>query len=236
MKKSDNMNFSNYDKMHNIIENSPYSDTIGIDLGCSKTNWIVDSNGIKIQLPNIDKESKKIKRLQTKLNRQYNINASRLKKCDGIRTKNMDKTICKINKYYRKKYNRKLNEVHNYVSHNIIALNPQAVVIEDLKVSDMLIKDTSRIPMSAKQAYNANILEHCLYKVQEIIVYKCQMHGIPIIRADKKYPSTNRCSSCGNIHNIGARKIYRCPVCGLVINRDDNAAKNLAIYPTLNFV
>ena len=69
-----------------------------------------------------------------------------------------------------------------------------------------------------------------LYTFQEILAYKCKHHGIELIKADKYYPSSQICSNCGNRQKIGSRKTYICPVCGLRINRDINAAINLEKY------
>ena len=228
MDESENLHISSYDKYHEQNESKPYSDTIGIDLGCSKNNWIVDSNGIRVSLPDTVKEDKKIKHFQRKLHRQ--IKTSRTKK----RSKNRLKTIKTINKYYKKKTNKKINTIHNYVLHEIIEKKPLAVVIEDIKVQNILCYDKS-IPREKREVLNRNIYDHMLYSVQYIIEYKCKCNNIDIIRADSQFPSTQRCSSCGNIMDIGKKKTYKCPKCGMIMNRDDNAARNLAQYPTLSF-
>ena len=51
--------------------------------------------------------------------------------------------------------------------------------------------------------------------------------------ADKEFPSTQRCSRCGNIQKMGNKKVYKCKSCGLVIDRDLNSAYNLKMYPSL---
>ncbi|WP_287584577.1 zinc ribbon domain-containing protein [Candidatus Borrarchaeum sp.] len=48
------------------------------------------------------------------------------------------------------------------------------------------------------------------------------------IQVDKWFPSTKTCSRCGNIRDIGLdERIYVCPVCGLVMDRDHNSSVNL---------
>ena len=229
MQTSKNINISSYEKYHDKNISKPYSDTIGIDFGFSKKNWIVDSNGNHIHLPDSSKEDKKIKHLQRKLNRQ--IRTSKTKK----RSKNRLKTIVAINKYYKRIVHRKENVIHNYISHEIIARKPLAVIIEEISTTDFLI-DSEVMPQYCIDIYNKNIHDHCLNKFQTILYHKCSSNDIHIIRAEKGFPSTKRCSSCGSIHDIGKKRIYRCPVCGMVMNRDDNAARNLALYPTLSFI
>lgn len=228
MDESENLHISSYDKYHEQNESKPYSDTIGIDLGCSKNNWIVDSNGVRVPLPDTTKEDKKITHFQRKLQRQ--IKTSRTKK----RSKNRLKTINTINKYYKKKTNKKINAIHNYVSHEIIKKKPLAVVIEGIKVSDFMIHDDT-IPERNRASFNRNISDHIIQEVQTIITYKCDLNGITIIKADPQFPSSKRCSCCGNIMDMKGRKTYKCPKCGMIMNRDDNAARNLAQYPTLSF-
>ena len=223
----ENINISSYEKYHDKNISKPYSDTIGIDFGFSKKNWIVDSNGNHIHLPDSSKEEKKIKHLQRKLNRQ--IRTSKTKK----RSKNRLKTIVAINKYYKRIVHRKENVIHNYISHEIIQRKPLAVIIENISTTDFLLKAKSDIPAYKRKDYNSNIFQHCLYKFQTILNYKCDKNNINLIKADREFPSSKRCSSCGSIQDIGKRKLYRCPVCGMVMNRDDNAARNLALYPTL---
>ena len=53
-------------------------------------------------------------------------------------------------------------------------------------------------------------------------------NGIPVIYADPHYPSSQLCSCCGYRQDIGRKNIYRCPECGNIIDRDFNAAINLA--------
>ena len=49
-----------------------------------------------------------------------------------------------------------------------------------------------------------------------------------LIKVDRWFPSTKTCSRCGNIREIGLdERIYICPVCGLVMDRDHNASVNI---------
>ena len=59
--------------------------------------------------------------------------------------------------------------------------------------------------------------------------YKAEEKGIELRFVDRFYPSSKTCSSCGNVvENLPlSQRTYRCPVCGLEIDRDENAARNL---------
>ena len=49
----------------------------------------------------------------------------------------------------------------------------------------------------------------------------------PFKEASRIYPSSQLCSRCGYQQKIGSKHTYSCPVCGLEIDRDLNAALNL---------
>jgi putative transposase len=61
------------------------------------------------------------------------------------------------------------------------------------------------------------------------MTYKCAWYGIDLQVADRWYPSSKRCSGCGHIKESLSlsERVYRCDCCGLVLDRDLNAARNL---------
>jgi putative transposase len=62
--------------------------------------------------------------------------------------------------------------------------------------------------------------------------YKAAWFGAELIACDRWFPSTKTCSRCGTIkqHMGLAERIFRCDGCGLVTDRDRNAAANLAAW------
>ncbi len=61
-------------------------------------------------------------------------------------------------------------------------------------------------------------------------LYKARWHCVEVRVADRFFPSSKTCSGCGEVRkdlDLSART-YSCEVCGLVIDRDLNAAINLA--------
>jgi transposase len=71
-----------------------------------------------------------------------------------------------------------------------------------------------------------------------VLLYKAQAYGSQVIIADRRYPSTQRCSQCGNIRAGEDRirlgeSVYHCVQCGYRADRDRNAAQNLEQYPRL---
>jgi putative transposase len=59
--------------------------------------------------------------------------------------------------------------------------------------------------------------------------YKAAWYGRTLVKIDKWYPSSKRCSNCGHILDslpLVVRQ-WACPECGISHDRDVNAAKNV---------
>ena len=66
-------------------------------------------------------------------------------------------------------------------------------------------------------------------KFVELLKYKANWYGRTIVQIDRFFPSSKLCSSCKNIKKdlkLEDRE-YICEFCGIVINRDYNAAINI---------
>ena len=134
---------------------------------------------------------------------------------------NIQKTKRKIKLLYRKLSSIRLNHVHQATSH-IVKQLPKGIVIEDLNISGMM-----KNKHLAKHIQNSMFHEFCRQ-----LEYKCLRYGIQLVIADRFYPSSKACSCCGFIKsNLKLNdRVYRCNSCGLEIDRDLNAAENLANY------
>jgi putative transposase len=62
--------------------------------------------------------------------------------------------------------------------------------------------------------------------------YKTARHGGQMIVADRFFASSKTCSACGAVRPklTLAERTYRCDACGLICDRDVNAAANLAAW------
>lgn len=207
--------------------NKEYSEPIGIDVGLRNNKWFVDSTGTVIQRPDSSVLNKKISRLQRKYNRQK---SSNIKKNSSFLeqypngSKNMQKTLSKINKCFKKINNRRKNTIHEYAC-NLLDKKPRAIVMESIYPKEMSNNFSSYGNIQNKLHYM--IIDASLYQSMQIIEQKMTNNRIPVIRADKDYPSSQLCSCCGYRQDIGRRKIYICPKCGTIIDRDLNASINL---------
>lgn len=134
---------------------------------------------------------------------------------------NIQSTKRKIKLLYRKLSSIRLNHTHHATSH-IVKQLPKGVVIEDLNVRGMM-----------KNKHLAKHIQNSMfYEFRRQLQYKCSEYGIQLVVADRFYPSSKACSCCGFIKSdlkLNDR-VYRCNSCGLEIDRDLNAAENLANY------
>ena len=100
---------------------------------------------------------------------------------------------------------------------------PKAIVLEDLNMAGM-----------RKNKYLAHSLQEAsISTFKQMLISKAESHGIEVILADRFYPSSQICSHCGNrkVDLKLSERTYKCPVCGLEIDRDLNASINLKHYP-----
>jgi len=57
--------------------------------------------------------------------------------------------------------------------------------------------------------------------------YKLKERGKQLVKIDKWFPSTKKCSRCGNEKEMSLSEcVYKC-TCGLVLDRDYNSAINI---------
>ena len=198
---------------------------MGVDLGIKELAVISYDNSSKsIVFHNINKTSKvkklekQIKMLQRAINRKYSKN----KKSElFVKTKNIEKQEIVLRKKYKKISNIKNNYIHQ-ITHQLVSLLPKEIIVEDLNITGML-----------KNKYLSNaIYSQCFGKFLEYLEYKCNARGIKITKANRFYPSSKKCSCCGNINKELTLKdrVYKCKQCGIILDRDLNAAINLENY------
>lgn len=196
-------------------------ESVGIDLGVRilayASNQEKPIENIN-KTPKIKKLKKKLKRKQRQVSRKYEMNKTE----EGfVKTSNIRKKEKEIKLIYRKLTNIRKNHMYHAIL-SIIKTRPKRIVMENLDVADMM-KDKSQ---------REYVQEQLFYEFRRQMEYKCNKHGIDFVLADRFYPSTKLCSCCGHKKKFIRRDetIYTCEECGFVIDRDLNAAFNLAKY------
>jgi putative transposase len=103
-----------------------------------------------------------------------------------------------------------------------IVANFDKIVIEDLNV----------VGMTKNHKLAQAVSDVSFGEMRRQLVYKAAWSGKEIVIADRFFASSKTCSKCGHKKNELklSERIYKCESCGLEIDRDLNAAKNLAAY------
>ncbi|WP_297214984.1 transposase [Thermoplasma sp.] len=153
----------------------------------------------------IKKVEKRIRRLQRQLSRKQK------------GSNNRNKHVLKLQKEYMNLKDMR-EDFYDKVS-TAIAKQYDTIVIEDLNVQGMM--QNHHIAKSLSDV--------SFYSFKQKLLYKAEKYGKNIIEIGRFDPSSKICSRCGNIkHDLKlSDRIYHCDVCGLTIDRDHNASKNI---------
>ena len=197
----------------------PSNEGIGIDLGikdlaiCSDGNTYKNIN--KTQM--VKKLEKKKRRLQRSISRKYEENKKGASYCKTSNIIKSEKELLKLN---HRLTNIRQNYLHQ-TSAKIVKREPSFICIEDLNVSGM---------MKNKHLSKA-VQQQGFYEFRRQIEYKTMWNNIPVVIADRFFPSSKLCSCCGSIKKDLklSDRIYKCE-CGNIIDRDYQAALNLKQY------
>lgn len=177
--------------------------SIGIDLGIS--HFATLSNGEVFDSPRFISENQaKIKRLQRFLAK---------KKKDSVRYRKLKLRIAKI---YESITNKRNLFIHEFTTR--LVDNYDLICIEDLDVESM-----------KQSKFSKSLGDVCFGEFRRQLTYKCQWKQKILFPVNRWFPSSKRCSRCGNIKqtlSISERR-YVCSKCGADIDRDLNAAINI---------
>lgn len=178
---------------------------VGIDVGIKE--FYSDSNGNVVSNPKyLEKTMRKLIREQRKLSRkQKNSN-------------NRNKQRVKVASIHEKIANQR-NDFLQKQSTLLIREN-QTICIEDLKVKNMI-----RNHKLAQHIGSAS-----WSKFFDMLAYKSIWYGNDVVKVPTMYPSSQTCSCCGYknplVKNLSIR-VWECPDCHAVHNRDTNASINI---------
>jgi putative transposase len=180
---------------------------VGVDLGVKRLATL--SDGTTEPNPrHLRSCLKKLKRLQRAVSREQK----------GGR--NRRKAIQRLGKLHRRVAHQRANTLHQFTSR--LAKTKSIVVIEDLNVAGML-----------KNHHLAQAIGDVgFYEFRRQLTYKAAWYGCQVLVASRWEPTSKTCSGCGWVDedlHLGDRTFHcRNPYCRLVVDRDLNAAQNLA--------
>ena len=229
-----------------ILENTA---GLGIDLGIKRfiTTWFGDSEN-KSQWEYNPTDDPKLLAIDSQINKlnqvidhkiQWNKVSHGYKRHENgknipkelrnsiYNTKAIYKLRRRISKlYYKARCYRQ--DMLKKLCNTLVRFQPEFICIENLDVLSMMKKGQGYGKNSTLRRHVSN---SAFYSTIQEMKWQCLKYGIPFIQADRMFPSSQYCSSCGNKQKMPlSKRIYHCPNCGLKIDRDLNAAKNLYLY------
>ncbi|NEP75664.1 MAG: IS200/IS605 family element transposase accessory protein TnpB [Okeania sp. SIO2G4] len=190
----------------------PVKKQVGIDLGI--TSLVTTSDGEKITNPkNLNKLGKKLRLAQKSLSR----------KTKG--SNNYHKASLKVARIHAKikdsrlDYTHKLTYVANPTAPLQLIRENQTIVVEDLAVKNMV--KNHKLARAISDANWGELVRQ--------LEYKAEWYGRELIKIDRYFPSSKRCSNCGHVVEklpLNIRE-WDCPECGSHHDRDINATINI---------
>ena len=175
---------------------------IGIDVGIKDV--IVSSDGLHSGAPKFTyKYQRQLKKAGRKLS----------KKKKGSNGWHKQRIV--VAKIHEKIANSRKDFLHKLTT-NLVSEN-DVICVEDLNVAGML----------KNRKLSKAVADVGIFELNRQIEYKAAWYGKTVIKISRWYPSTKTCSSCGNIRIMKlSQRVYECE-CGLIIDRDLNAAINI---------
>jgi putative transposase len=178
---------------------------VGIDLGLK--SFAVLSDGTRIESP---------KPLASGLRRLPHRQRLHRRKQRG--SHNRRKSAAGLARLHRRIRCQRADFLHKATTD--LAKTKSVIVVEDLSVRGML----------QNQHLSRSIADAGWSEFRWMLEYKTAWYGSRLIVAPRFYPSTKTCSACGHFRDVMplGERVFRCEACGTEINRDLNAARNLA--------
>jgi putative transposase len=181
--------------------------TVGVDLGIRCLATL--SNGKRYENPRpLENLLFRLRRLSRRLSR----------KVKG--SKNWHKAKAKIARLHARIANVRRDKLHWLTTK--LSREYGTIVIEDLDVKGMM-----SVPYMARKISDVGF-----YDFRSKLTYKTGWRGVNLIVADRDFPSSQLCSSCGFVNkDLTLSQVeWKCPKCGQTHDRDLNAAINLEKY------
>jgi putative transposase len=93
----------------------------------------------------------------------------------------------------------------------------------------LAVEDLSPRNMVKNRRLAKGLSDASFGQFRQMLTYKCAWYGRELRVADRFFPSSKRCNSCGHIHaslGLDVRE-FNCENCGTHLDRDENAAINI---------
>lgn len=191
---------------------APSGRAVGVDRGVKTSAVVADAQGqVVAELPGsraLRDRLRQVKRLQRAVSRAQNGSANRRK------------AIARLGLAHAAAANIRADSLHTFTAR--LSRTHGVVVVEDLKTANLM----------RNHALAGAIADQGWGELARQLQYKTLRHGGHLIVADRWFASSKTCSACGAVRPklTLAERTYHCDDCGLIDDRDANAAANLAAW------
>ncbi|MDR7303740.1 IS607 family element RNA-guided endonuclease TnpB [Haloactinomyces albus] len=186
--------------------------TVGVDLGV-KSLAVLSTGEIIANPKHLDAAQRKLRRLQRQAARRWTPGLK-----PDRQSKRWHQTQDRIRRLHTYVANARQDGLHKLSTRLVSEFD--TIVGEDLHVAGMLHNRT----------LSRSIADVGMGELRRQITYKTTWNGRTLVIADRWYPSSKTCSACGVVKAKLrlSERTFHCGECALVLNRDLNAACNLA--------
>lgn len=195
------------------VEKLPPTDKrVGLDMGI--TALVTTSDGEKITgAKSSRKHRKRLANAQRHLSRKQR------------GSKRRERAKRKVARIHQKISDTRRDQLHK-LSTRLICEN-QTIVIEDLAVRNML----------RNHCLAGSISDSGWREFRTMLDYKCQWYGRELRVVDRWFPSSKTCHECGRVAEKMPLQVreWECATCGVVHDRDINAAINILSAGTVDY-
>lgn len=190
----------------------PARKTGGADLGLTTT--VITSDNVVYQGPRaLSKAQRKLRRAQKALSRKQGLD----KKTGVMPSSRWLAQRERVSKHYARVNN--LREDFTHKTSTSLIKSYDVLGLENLHVAGLV--RNKRLSRAISDAAWSRLREYCKYK--------SKLYGSRVVLADRYYPSSKTCSTCGVVKTKLSlnERVFECDSCGSMIDRDLNAAINL---------
>jgi putative transposase len=190
---------------------------VGVDVGLKQAAVVSDGRRLQNQRP-LARHLKKLGKLQRKLSKKQKTNDPETKRT--VFSNNYEKQRLKVARKHQQIANMRRDVQHKFTTE--LARTCGVIGIEDLNILGMM----------ANRKLARAVADAAMGQLLQFLKTKVATAGGELFIASRWFPSTKRCSCCGQVKKRMPLKhrTYQCQICGLVIDRDVNASLNLAWF------
>jgi putative transposase len=190
---------------------------VGVDVGLKQAAVVSDGRRLENQRP-FALHLKKLGKLQRQLSKKQKTKDPETKRT--VFSKNYEKQRLKVARKHQQIATLRRDVQHKFTTE--LARTCGVIGIEDLNILGMM----------ANRKLARAVADAAMGQLLQFLKTKVATAGGELFIASRWFPSTKRCSCCGHVKKRMPLKhrTYQCQICGLVIDRDWNAALNLAWF------